>query len=62
MAVMARCVIVRCEAIYVADCCEYSAYSPDFCEIPLGEIPPEYNVWIEEIDEQYKVSFKRVSA
>lgn len=62
MAVMARCVIVECQMHYVGNRFEYWAISPDFDEISIGEITPEYSVLIEEIDEQYKVSFKRVSA
>lgn len=62
MSVMARCIIVDCKLHYVSDKFEYWAISPDFDEISIGEIAPEYSVLIEEIDEQFKVSFKRISA
>lgn len=62
MAVMARCVIVECQMHYIGNRFEYWAFSPDFDEVAPGEMTPEYSVLIEEIDEQFKVSFKRVSA
>lgn len=62
MHVMARCVIVDCNLHYIGNRFEYWAISPDFDEIAAGEIPPEYSVLIEEIDEKFKVSFKRMSA
>lgn len=62
MHVMARCVIVECSVHYIGNRFEYWAISPDFEEVPLGQIIPEYSVLIEEIDEQFKVSFKRISA
>lgn len=62
MKIMGRCVVVDCKLHYVSDCFEYWAISPDFDETQLGQIAPEYSVLIEEIDEQFKVSFTRVSA
>lgn len=62
MAVMARCIVVECSLHYVRDRFQYWAISPDFDEVAPGEIEPEYSVLIEEIDEQFKVSFKRMSA
>lgn len=62
MAVMARCIIVECSLHFVRNRFEYWAISPDFDEVTYGEIEPEYSVLIEEIDEQFKVSFKRISA
>lgn len=62
MAVMARCIVVECSLHYVQNRFQYWAISPDFDEVAPGEIEPEYSVLIEEIDEQFKVSFKRMSA
>ena len=62
MPVMARCVIVECQLHYIGNRFEYFAVSPDFDEVPLGMITPEYSVLIEMIDDLPVVTFKRISA
>ena len=47
-AIMGRCIVVRCEMMYVHDTLEYIALSPDFDEVPNGNIVPEYDVIISE--------------
>lgn len=62
MAIMAKCIIVECSCRYRRDEFEYWALSPEFDEIEVGEIEHDYAVTIEEVDEKFNVSFKRVSA
>ena len=62
MAVMARCVIVDCNLKYIANSFEYWALSPDFDEVELGQITPDYSVMVEMINELPVVTFKRISA
>jgi hypothetical protein len=47
-AVMGRCIVVRCEMMYAHDTLEYMALSPDFDEVPQGQIVPEYDVIISD--------------
>lgn len=56
-AIMGRCIIVKCEMMYVRDGFEYIALSPDFDEVPEGEITPDYDVVISEGGQ--RIEFKR---
>ena len=58
-AVMGRCIVVRCEMMYEHDTLEYIAISPDFDEVPYGEIAPEYSVAIS--DGGKRIEFKRAN-
>lgn len=62
IAIMAKCIVVECSCHYGRDEFEYWALSAEFDEIEPGEIQPDYTVTIEEVDEKFNVSFKRVSA
>ena len=42
MAALSRCLVVRAEHLFVGDVIEYSAFSPEFDQLPGGQIPPEY--------------------
>lgn len=55
--VMGRCIVVRCEMMYMYDTFEYIAISPDFDEVPHGMIVPEYDVIIS--DNGKHIEFKR---
>lgn len=46
MAIMGRCIVVRCEMKYATDNFCYDALSPDFALIAVGTIVPEYTVVI----------------
>lgn len=62
MAIMGRCVVVDCKLHYMSNSFEYWALSPDFDEVPVGAMEPEYSVLVELVDDLPVVSFKRVSA
>lgn len=51
MAVMGRCIVVRCELIY-QNTLAYIALSPEFDEVPQGEIFPVYRI---EFHTEYEV-------
>ena len=59
-AVMGRCIVVRCEMMFEHDTLEYIALSPDFDEVPQGNIAPEYDVIIS--DGGKSIEFKRANA
>ena len=59
-AIMARCIVVRCEMMYAHDTLEYVALSPDFDEVPQGAIVPEYDVIISGGGR--RIEFKRSNA
>lgn len=42
LAIMARCIVVRCEMLYQEQAFEYVAYSWDFMELEEGKQVPEY--------------------
>lgn len=48
LAIMGRCIVMRCEWIFSTDTLEYLALSPDFDEIHIDENAPEYDVIISE--------------
>jgi len=56
MKVMGRCIITRCEHLYMNNEFEYYAISPDFDELKLGDMTPVYTVMI---DSDLNVTFKR---
>lgn len=62
MAVMGKCIVIDCKYNYARDLFEYTALSKEFDLIKPGQIEPEYSATVEEIDDQVKVSFKRISA
>ncbi len=55
-AVMGRCIIVRCEMMYESNSLQYVAVSPEFAEVPLGQIIPGYDVIIS--DNGARIEFK----
>ncbi len=59
-AVMGRCVVVRCEMMYMDNTLEYVAISPDFDVVPEGTVVPEYEVRISEGGS--RIEFKRSNA
>lgn len=48
MAIMGRCVVVRCEHMFYRGTFEYLAISPEFDEIYHDEMPPRYDVIISD--------------
>jgi hypothetical protein len=56
-AIMGRCIVVRCEMMYEHQTLKYIALSPDFDEVPYGEITPEYRVIIS--DGGKRIEFER---
>lgn len=58
-AIMERCIVVRCEMVYIYDTLEYIALSLDFDEVPKCEVAPEYNVIIS--DGGKCIKFKRLT-
>lgn len=58
-AVMARCIIVRCEQMYMTGTFDYTALSPDFDQMQPGEVVPEYVVDLGVSPET--VTFRRVA-
>lgn len=44
MMVMARCVVVRAESLFIYDVVEYHAYSPEFNVVQEGALAPEYRI------------------
>jgi hypothetical protein len=62
MAIMGRCVVVDCKLHFISNSLEYWALSPDFDEVPVGAMEPEYSVLVELVDDLPVVSFKRISA
>ena len=57
MAIMARCIVVRCELMYASNSFEYVAMSPEFEEVQQGEMIPAYDVIIS--DSGKTIEFKR---
>lgn len=55
--IMGRCIVVRCEMMYASKTLEYVALSPEFDEVPQGEITPGYDVIISEGGK--RIEFKR---
>ena len=44
LTLMAKVVVVRCEQLYDRDCFEYTALSELFEEVPMGYLPPMYQI------------------
>lgn len=58
-AIMARCIVIRCELIYERDQFEYTAISSDFAALPGHVTAPRYNVRITMTAGVPKVEFCR---
>lgn len=52
--VMARCVVVRCEMMYVSGAFEYTALSPDFDVVTPDCEPPEYAIVFHDGGERFE--------
>lgn len=44
---MQRCIVVRCEHMYVLRAFDYMAISPDFAVVPPGMMIPEYTIIVD---------------
>ena len=61
MTAMARCIIIRAESMYAYNRIEYTAISPEFDSIPMGEIAPEYSIEVTNDEAgSYSIMFVRV--
>ena len=48
---MGMMIVVRCEMDFAMDRLEYTALSPHFAEVPIGNMIPGYDIIIREADD-----------
>lgn len=54
LAIMAQCIVVRCEMLYERKVLEYVAISSKFDEVPTGMSAPEYSIHMHENNIEFK--------
>jgi len=55
--IMGKCIIIRAEHLYGERVVTYAAISPEFDEVPRGEIAPEYLIEIRNRPVGYEIVF-----
>lgn len=59
MEIMAKCIVYRAESLYYERHVEYGALSREFEPVPEGEVPPEYEWYVDSETGERKAALSR---